>query len=466
MYFGLSVGLQLLDVSFISLVLQSTSFMSCFVSASPGLGGNAYGGAVSVYAGAYYSVISSGVFSAAAVDDTLVRNVSVTLNSASFSFCSATRTSTSTSFGANVFGGAFSLYIGAYAWSTSNGGGGSSSNSGSTTAIGVSVTVSNTRSSNCSATSLNNASSGSGSYGANAFGGSMSLVYIGAYAWSYAFQAESSSLSGVTTARDISVSLTDVASSSCVAATTYFDGTASDNAVNGATSLGGSTSVLYVGAHVYSATDHTSVGYSSTSASRATTASSINLSITNASFTDCSAAISMTFPSNQTSIGSIVSNSFGGSLSILHLGAYAWSASDLSTSSASGATSATNVSVSVSNSKSVRSHAVVTTNAISGGNYEYGEARGAGSFGGSMSVVHVGAQVMSRSVGDSSSTFSAATCGPTSVTGLSLVIKNSTFTDSLASSRAYFALLISVVLLHSRSPVTQKQKEEILGAPM
>ena len=300
----------------------------------------------------------------------------------------------------------------------------------------------------------------------------MSLVYIGAYAWSWnnGLLAESSSLSGVTTARDISVSLTDVASSSCVAATTYFVGTAGDrfdraSGLHGATSLGGSTSVLYVGAHVYSATDHTSVGYSSTSASRATTASSINLSITNASFTDCSAAISMTFPSNQTSIGSIVSNSFGGSLSILHLGAYAWSTSDLSSSSASGATSATNVSVSVSNSKSVRSNAVVTTNAISGGNYERGEIRGASSYGGSMSVVYVGAQVTSRSVGDSTSSFSAATCGPTSVTGLSLVIKNSTFTDSLASSRAYFALLISFLLLHSRSPVTQKQKKEILGAP-
>jgi hypothetical protein len=58
----------------------------------------------------------------------------------------------------------------------------SSSACGSTTASGVSVSVSNAPSSNCSAVTM---TSGGGSFGANAYGGSMSVVYVGAYALSF-----------------------------------------------------------------------------------------------------------------------------------------------------------------------------------------------------------------------------------------------------------------------------------------
>jgi hypothetical protein len=69
------------------------------------------------------------------------------------------------------------LYIGAYSWSQSDGG--SSSTCEATTAIGVSVRVSGSMCYNCSAMVI--ASTSLGSYGANSYGGSMSVSHIGAY---------------------------------------------------------------------------------------------------------------------------------------------------------------------------------------------------------------------------------------------------------------------------------------------
>ena len=50
-YFGLSAGLQLLDVAFFNLALLRNEFTRCSV-AIPGIG-NLYGGGVSVYMGGY-----------------------------------------------------------------------------------------------------------------------------------------------------------------------------------------------------------------------------------------------------------------------------------------------------------------------------------------------------------------------------------------------------------------------------
>ena len=180
-YFGLSVGLQLLDVAFFNLALLRNDFTRCtvFVSAgglSDGFGGgNVYGGGLSVYMGGYSSSFASTGYIAAAVGDTAVRNASVRVGTASFTSCSAT---TAGIFGANSYGGSFSVYMGGYArsFSFSNS---SSSRSGLTTASGVNVSISNVNSSSCSATTA-------GIYGANSYGGSMSAVYIGAYTWSNA----------------------------------------------------------------------------------------------------------------------------------------------------------------------------------------------------------------------------------------------------------------------------------------
>ena len=211
-YAGLSAALQLLSVSFFTIALHNNAFANCGVSGDVD-GGNTYGGGVSLYIGAYSSVFSSNGDAVAAVGDTVVRNVSVTLDSTTFESCSATRNG-DTTFGANVYGGSFSFYVGAYAWSRSDSRGNSSSTCGatdvsgvtvrvlnassvlssaSTTTIGgnlrgansyggssgVSVHVSDSGCSNCSALSTSRLNS----FGANSYGGSMSVLYIGAYAW-------------------------------------------------------------------------------------------------------------------------------------------------------------------------------------------------------------------------------------------------------------------------------------------
>jgi hypothetical protein len=91
-YFGLSAGLRLLVISFFSLALQNNVFANCGVSVDVE-GGNSYGGGVSLYIGGYSSVFSSNG-AAAAVGDTLVRNISVTLDTARFHSCSAIRNGT------------------------------------------------------------------------------------------------------------------------------------------------------------------------------------------------------------------------------------------------------------------------------------------------------------------------------------------------------------------------------------
>jgi hypothetical protein len=180
-YFGLSVGLQLLDVAFFTLALLRNRFTRCTVlslGADSG-GGNVYGGGVSVYMGGYSASLNL-TGSAAAVGDTAVRNASVRVDAVAFTSCSAN------SIG-NAYGGSLSLYLGGYAWSYSGSVvaesiSSSSSTSGSLTASGVRVSIRNVNSSDCRTTT-------SGYYqgvqGANSYGGSMS-VYIGAYTWSFA----------------------------------------------------------------------------------------------------------------------------------------------------------------------------------------------------------------------------------------------------------------------------------------
>ena len=77
-YAGLSAGLQPLSVSSFSFALHKNVFANCVVSGDV-VGGNSYGGGVSLYIGGYSSVFSSNGAAVAAVGDTVVRNVSVTL---------------------------------------------------------------------------------------------------------------------------------------------------------------------------------------------------------------------------------------------------------------------------------------------------------------------------------------------------------------------------------------------------
>lgn len=108
LYFGLAAGTQRLHVSSLGLVLPNNMFASCVVVVSAS-GGNAYGGAISLYIGAYLSVLASNVAAAVAAGDSLARNVSVSLHSSTFDSCRAVSFG---SFGANVYGGSFSFYVG------------------------------------------------------------------------------------------------------------------------------------------------------------------------------------------------------------------------------------------------------------------------------------------------------------------------------------------------------------------
>ena len=311
------------------------------------------------------------------------------------------------------------VYVGAYAWSYNNEGSSSSSSvCGSTTAIGVSVSVSNAPSSRCSsATTI----IGGWSLGANAYGGSMSVVYVGAYAWSYNDAGSSSSVCGTTTASGVSVSVSNAPSSSCSAVTNAnISGPGLQEKSFGMNSYGGSMSVVYVGAYAWSLS-----GAISSSVCGSTTAIGMSVSVSNAPSFSCS-AVTTTIGG-----GSFGANAYGGSMSVVYVGAYAWSISfRASSSSTCGSTSASGVSVSVSNSPSSSCSAVTSSNAF--GSY------GANTYGGSMSVVYIGAYAWSVSAGSSLVT-SHSHCDSTLTVGLSLLIKNSTFCDSSAISLRTFA---------------------------
>ena len=238
-YVGLSAGLQQLHVSFFNIALQSNVFANCVVSVSVS-GGNAYGGAVSLYMGGYSSMYNSGSDAVSAVGDTVVRNVSVALDATRFTSCSARRISYETALGANVYGGSFSFYIGAYAWSQSDT---RSSNStcGYTYATGIHVSVQNTTSMDSEALTSSDFTDG-----ANSYGGSMSVLYVGAYSWSMSQDTSSSSTCGATSASGVSV---HVSSSGCSKCSALFT-SARDSF--GANSYGGSISASYIGAYSYS----------------------------------------------------------------------------------------------------------------------------------------------------------------------------------------------------------------------
>ncbi len=200
-YFGHFAGLQqLLDVSYFSLALYRNVFSSCTVIGSISVsvisgGGNVYGGGVSLYMGGYSS---AAIFSAvAAVGNTTVRHVNVSMDTVRFTLCS---TLAAQSAGDVAYGGAFSFYIGAYAYAYDVNGN-SNSAAGSTFVTGVNVSIRNSSFSDCSVVAS----------GASSFGGSVS-VYVGAYVWSYAGGGSvspfsSSSVSGATIVTDLLISI-------------------------------------------------------------------------------------------------------------------------------------------------------------------------------------------------------------------------------------------------------------------
>jgi hypothetical protein len=414
-YFGLSTGLQLLHVSFLRIVLQNNVFANCIVTVSV-LGGNAYGGAVSLYIGGYSSVYSMQDKAAAAVGDTVVRNVSVTLDSARFASCSARRVweDASEQSGANVYGGSLSFYIGAYSWSKSIS---QSSNSacGGTITNGISVHVRDTTSTDSEAFS---GTSTGHSYGANSYGGSMSALHIGAYAWSYSAFASSSSVCGATFASDICVLVSDLKCFNCRAVS------ASGDDSYGANVYGGSMSVFHVGAYAWSfsvlLTFFNFNRITSESLCQSITVRDIAVRISSSMCSNCSALSS-------SGGGSQGANLYGGFMSVLFVGAYSWSSSIAliaQSTSECQATSASDVYVDVNGLECFNCSAMSSSETGS---------RGANSYAGSMSVFHVGAHSWSSSTGSLGGTSSL--CNTTIVRAAAVRIENSRFSHCVVSTR-------------------------------
>ncbi len=210
MYVGFSAGLQLLDVSMFSLVLLRNEFAQCTVFNRAWHGGNAYGGGVSVYMGGYSTFLklysTQAIAGVAVAGDIAIRNVTLNVDTAAFTWCSATITADTREYGAEIFafggnayGGSFSFYVGAYTWSGCEGT--TSSKSGSTTVSGVSVYISNVNSSNSRTKTTTQ----------NSYGGSMSVVYIGSYAWSSAIYTSTfiESVCGTTSVTGLVVSISN-----------------------------------------------------------------------------------------------------------------------------------------------------------------------------------------------------------------------------------------------------------------
>lgn len=389
--------MQQLIVSSVNVVLQNNLFTNCFVRVRAS-GGSSYGGAIAIHVGAYSSVFSLHGDAVAAVGDTLVRNVSVLLETSRFQSCSAIRESDgSSSFGMNVYGGSFSFYVGGYAWSQSVSKS-SSSSCGATNASGITVRV---RTSNSVDSLASTTGFGSSSAGMNSYGGSMSVLYVGAYSWSLsnaASSSNSSSICGITSANALSVDVDHSSCSNCSALSS------SAGQSLGSNSYGGSMNVLYVGAFSWSSSSGASSNSHSTCA--ATVVSALSVQIRESPCSNCSALSTSAGESNG-------ANTYGGSMNVLYVGAYSWSYSSAESgisSSTCGETVGSALSVNVSDSVCSKCSAFSSTLG--------GRSRGAHSYGGSMSVLYVGAYSWSFSLAASSN--SRSTCGTTTAIELSV----------------------------------------------
>jgi hypothetical protein len=139
------------------------------------------------------------------------------------------------------------LYIGAYAWSNSDSNVESEIETGTesiiktTTVTAVSVSVNNASCFNCEAVT----NSVHSSFGANAYGGFMSVVYVGGYASSVSVASKSSSICAQTIASHVSVSISNSRGYNCSSRSGSYIS-------EGSNSYGGSISAVYVGMYAYS----------------------------------------------------------------------------------------------------------------------------------------------------------------------------------------------------------------------
>ena len=363
-----------------------------------------------MYMGGYSSVASKAPTTGnanAAVGETVVRNVSVIMDSAQFTSCIAMSLHfPGNSFGTNAYGGSLSFFIGAYAWSFSSFFN-SSSACAATSASGLSVSVSDAPCSNCGVS----VSSGN-SFAANAYGGSLSAMHIGAYAWSWSAAASSSSACAATSASGLTVGVRNASCSTCNAISSALKSYA-------ANAYGGLLSAMHIGAYAWSWSE----GTKSKSTCEATTANKLDVSVIDTQCSACIASVNGQYFQDLSpiSLSSWGANACGGLLSAMHIGAYAWSWSGNSNSTCV-ATNAQGIVVDIRNVRCLGlcSALVVTTRMMYGGT-----ARG-----GSNSLLHVGdvawswgqrANVVSSAI---SSSTSISSCGATNANDIDVNASN------------------------------------------
>jgi hypothetical protein len=242
----------------------------------------------------------------------------------------------------------------------------------------------------------------------------MSVVYLGANAWSYTKAGSSSSKCEATSASGVGVNVSGTPCSNCSALTTSGARSFQANA------YGGSMSVVYLGANAWSFSD---AGSSSSSTCEATSASGVSVSVSGTPCSTCSALATSGFDSQQ-------ANAYGGSMSVVYFGAHSFSLSqvDSSKSSSSGATSASGVSVNVSDAPCSNCSALTSS-----GNFSYQ----ANAYGGSMSVFYIGSRAWSFAAAGSFGLLSSSFCNSTWVIDLSVFIADSTTLLTKAVSSKY-----------------------------
>jgi hypothetical protein len=402
----------MLSVSFVNISLQNNVFAKCVLKSSV-QGGNAYGGAVSLYIGAYSSMYSSNSNAVAAVGDTVVRNVNINLGSSQFNSCTAIRDMNTNYFfrGANVYGGSFSFYIGSYAWSQSYSSSDSNSMCGSTNASNVTVFVQNISSFDSRAAISNSLGL---SYGVNSYGGSMSVLYVGAYSWSYSRNGYSYSACGATSSMNILVHVNGSICYDCSARSMV-----STRNTLGANSYGGSLSVFYVGAYSWSYSEASFKSCNSTCG--LTSASELSIHVVDSACSNCSSSSTV---GGRFSNGA---NSYGGSMSVVYIGAYLWSWSDDASSNSNSTcadTIASEVSVHISNFTCINCSAISSSKLAS---------IGANVYGGSISAFFIGAYAYSYAAG-AEKILACSIVGATKLNNFLIMIKNTTISFALASS--------------------------------
>jgi hypothetical protein len=386
-YYGLRAA-SLLQVRNVASSFTNNLCRGSVVNARVGVGGSVFGGCLSIYAG-----------------PTTVSNSSYTISSNTLTNCTASSLTSgdfdSSSAGASVYGGGISIAVGAYSYSQ----GGSSTVSGPTTVSISSYTISSNTLTSCTALTSLTSFEYSSSYGANAYGGGISVA-VGAYSYS---REGSSTVSGPTTVSSSSYTISSNTLTSCTASS--LKSGPSESLSAGASVYGGGISVA-VGAYSYS------LGVSST-VSGNTTVSSSSYTVSSNTLTNCTA-----LPLTTGKSSSYGSNAYGGGISVA-VGAFLlrYSFSGEGFSTVSGPTTVSNSSYTISSNTLTNCTASSLTSGLSSSS---SSSAGANAYGGGISVA-VGAYSYSR---EGSSTVS----GPTTVSSSSYTISSNTLTSCTASS--------------------------------